>query len=89
LEAQQNGQGEKTPALSQEEAMEALKKDFGEEGLDTLLAGVDSLLDLTGKFGMPYHQLVEKMKSDEKAGLIRKVGDTYIAVEKVEKEDEN
>lgn len=71
------------------EAQESLKEDFGEDGLNTLLSGVDAIIDLSEKFGMPYDQVVKKMKEDDQAGLIRKVGDTYIAVEKVEEKHEN
>lgn len=71
------------------EAQESLKEDFGEDGLETLLSGVDAIIDISNKFGMPYDQVVRKMNEDNEAGLIRKVGDTYIAVEKVEKKDED
>ena len=71
------------------EAQESLKEDFGEDGLETLLSGVDAIIDLSNKFGMPYDQVVKKMKEDDEAGLIRKVGDTYIAVEKVEEKNED
>ncbi len=71
------------------EAKESLKEDFGEDGLDTLLSGVDAIIDISNKFGMPYDQVVKKINEDNKAGLIRKVGDTYIAVEKVEEKNED
>lgn len=71
------------------EAQESLKEDFGEEGLETLMTGVDAIIELSEKFRMPYDQVVKKMKEDDDAGLIRKVGDTYIAVEKVEETNED
>ncbi|MCD4783064.1 MAG: hypothetical protein K8T10_04440 [Candidatus Eremiobacteraeota bacterium] len=82
----ENNQNEEEKQISKEEALESLKKDFGEEGLDTLLSGMDAMIDLTGKFEMPYDKMVGKMNEDDDAGLVRKVGDTIIAVEKVEKD---
>ena len=77
------------PKTPQEAAMEDLQKDFGEEGLATLLAGADAIIDVTNKFGKPYEQVVQKIKEDDEAGLIRKVGDTYIAVKKAEEKNED
>jgi len=82
----ENNQNEEKQ-ISKDEALESLEKDFGEEGLDTLLSGLDSMIDLTKKFGMPYDKVVERMKEDDEGGMVRKVGDTLVAVRKVEEAD--
>ncbi|MCE1246542.1 MAG: hypothetical protein LWY06_07860 [Firmicutes bacterium] len=72
--------------LTQAEALESLKNDFGEEGLKLLLEGADSIVDAAEKFGMPYSEIVDKIKQDEKDGKIRIVGDTMVSIEPKEKE---
>ena len=76
------------PSDKQQKALEALKKDFGEEGLELLLSGADSILDLTKQFNMPYDKVVEKMKSDDEQGLVRQVGDQIIGIQPKPKENE-
>lgn len=71
-------------SMTPEEAKAALEKDFGEEGLKTLLEGADAIVDISKKFNLPYDQVVKKMKEDDEAGLVIQRGEETISVRKKE-----
>lgn len=69
-------------------AEEALKEDFGEEGYRVLMEGVDAIIDVTDKFGMPYRQVREKIKKSAEKGLIKESGGMIIGLEKKDEQEE-
>jgi hypothetical protein len=62
---------EKRKDVGREEAVKALRDDLGEEEFQVLMDGVDAIIDVTRKVGVPYKVFQEKLKDAHEKGLLR------------------
>lgn len=75
--------------MSRNEALESLRQDFDEEEFKVLMNGVDAIVDVTNKFGLPYHAVQGKIMHDYQMGLVKESNGMIIGFEKREKPEEN
>jgi hypothetical protein len=76
----------KSKKMTKVEAAKALEEEIGSEEFKKLMEGADAIIDITKKFGMPYAQVVEKIKESSENGLVVRSGNMIVGLEKKEKD---